>query len=115
MYKILALSIISGFIGAFLHHAFRYGLREAWEDLKFCVLSITSDILEKIFNLFHHQKRCYFCKSIATKSARLYVGTKPVEAEGFVKWDYVDISFGRQIFTCNKHFIELSTEEIEND
>ena len=60
--------------------------------------------------------KCNFCNSEATKLHRLFVGTKPSEAEGSIKWEY----YGEPIYTCDRHLLshdkwgmngELITEE----
>lgn len=53
--------------------------------------------------------KCKFCNLDATIENRFFVGTKPVEAEGFIEWDY----FGEVIYTCDIHFISHDKKDMK--
>jgi len=52
--------------------------------------------------------KCKFCNSDATIKNMFFVGTKPVEAEGFIKWDY----FGETVYTCDIHLLSHDKRDI---
>lgn len=48
--------------------------------------------------------KCGFCDLEATRYDQLFVGTRPGEREGTVKWDY----FNKPVHTCDNHLISHS-------
>ena len=45
--------------------------------------------------------KCNFCDLEATGLYRLFLGTKPLETEGSIKWSY----YGDPIYTCDLHLL----------
>ena len=49
--------VICGALGALAFHTLRYGLREAWADLRWCIEYDVIDIPWRIWAWFKHFKR----------------------------------------------------------